>query len=342
MRDRENGDRTSNDAAPDSEKLVLCVPAGWEKYISLEFHEIQKFLVKCGWLRVVVDEDDDAHILSAISDADVVIMWETYEFIDRNLFKLSCVGNAVHRYFFCDDVHYFTPGRRQQRLRAFQWANQILATYPDKLRQWYPEVVATNVRWMPHAAASYFRPGKDVSSDKVLLSGSCTWPYPFRQFCRAKLPASVCDVIDHPGYPGYPGDKSNLQKADPSTFDHFGQQRYAALLQMYPAMLACGSIFGYLVAKVFEAMATGCLVIAERASLGARLHALGFVEGEDYVATDVFNVIEDATRVCHGFMQGDLQLRRVVANARNKVVENHTTFRRAAQIHHLCIDGVAK
>jgi hypothetical protein len=52
--------------------------------------------------------------------------------------------------------------------------------------------------------------------------------------------------------------------ADSSALLRVGRERYAELLHAYPAMLICGSIFGYLVAKVFEGMAAGCLTICER------------------------------------------------------------------------------
>lgn len=323
-------------------ELVLCVPSGWETYISLEFHEIHQGLVAQGWTRLVIGEVDDAVILKAIRQARVALLWEVYELFERNTDSL---GTNAHtgpnrKVVFCDDVHYFTPHRQQQRLRAFCWADLILATYPDKLSQWFPEIAGKPIHWTPHAAASYFKPNPTApSSDRVLLSGSRTWPYPFRQFCQAKLPDSVCEVVDHPGYPGYPGDRANTMQADSGAMRRLGRERYAALLGDHPAMLVCGSIFGYLVAKVFEAMAAGCLVIAERGSLGDRLFALGFIEGEHYVGTDLLHVIEDATRVRDNFLCGDPAGPRIVSNATHKVADQHTTAARALQIHRICTEG---
>lgn len=322
-------------------KWVLCAPDGWEHYISLEFHEIHLCLAGLGWTLLRLGTDDEAEIPSILAKADVVLLWEGYEFVERHACALRRLPPTVQRVVFCDDVHHFTPQRRQQRLRAFLWADSILATYPDKLRQWYPEVAGTTVHWTPHSAAACFRPGPAPTSDKVLLSGSDTWPYPFRQFCRAKLPSSLCEVVSHPGYPGYPGDKANTQRADQEALHRLGREGYATLLQAHPAMLACGSIFGYLVAKVFEAMASGCLVIAERVSLGERLDALGFTEGEDYIGTDIFTVIEDAARVRDAYLKGDVALRRMAENARRKVASHHSTACRAAQIHRTCIGNAA-
>jgi hypothetical protein len=101
-------------------------------------------------------------------------------------------------------------------------------------------------------------------------------------------------------------------------------------------MLVCGSIFGYLVSKVFEAMAAGCLVIAERSSLGERLSALEFIEGEHYIGTDFLHVIEDTMRVRDSFLRADPVWLNMVNNAMNKISAQHTTAVRAAQIHHIC------
>jgi len=328
---------------PDQDAFLLCVPSGWETYISREFHELQEGLVAHGWTKLVIGETDDTTILKAIRHARVVLLWEAYELLEHNAVELRNIAASVKeqtRIAFCDDVHYFTAHRRQQRLRAFVWADRILATYPDKLQEWYPEIPEHKIRWTPHAAASYFEPGLSRSSDRVLLSGSRTWPYPFRQFCHAKLPSSVCEVVDHPGYPGYPGDQANNMQADPSALRSLGGKAYAELLRNHPAMLVCGSIFGYLVAKVFEGMATGCLVICERKSLAAGLTALGFVEGEHYVETDVLHVIEDTARLKDALLCNDPHLVRVVANAQRKVFAEHTTAARAVQIHRICNESI--
>lgn len=333
-------DHASHAPASDNGMFLLCVPAGWEAYISREFYELQQGLVARGWTKLIIGEVEDAVIMASIARARVVLLWEAYELLERNVATLCSDSlsdrEQTKRIFFCDDVHYFTAHRRQQRLRAFEWADLILATYPDKLQQWYPEIAELNIKWTPHAAASYFQATFSPSSDRILLSGSRTWPYPFRQFCHAKLSDTICEVIDHPGYPGYPGDKANNMQADPSAMLRLGGESYAALLRNYPAMLVCGSVFAYLVAKVFEGMAAGCLVICERASLGERLAALGFCEGEHYIGTDLLHVIEDTTAVRDMFLRGDPLWTRIVTNAAEKITEQHSTIVRADQIHRIC------
>ena len=318
--------------------LVLCVPAGWDAYISREFHEIHQRLAALGWTVMVVGEADDRHILKRARSARVLLLWECYEILERYEQCFAELPRHVKRIVFCDDVHYFTAHRRAQRQRAFHWADVILATYPERVADWFAEERSKG-RWIPHCAASYFTPIFAPASDRILLSGARTWPYPFRQFCAEKL-SDVCEVVDHPGYPGYPGDKNNRMKVNGNTFAEVGAERYASVLRRYPAMLVCGSIFNYLVAKVFEGMAAGCLILADRPSLSARLSALGFQEGEHYLGTDIFHVVEDAAAVQRMYHEDTLRWSMITANAARRTAAHHTTFIRAEEIHVLCSDEV--
>jgi len=174
------------------------------------------------------------------------------------------VGGSI---VFSDDVHYFTAHRRSQRKRAFDWADVILATYPQKLVEWFPDVIK-KIEWVPHAAASYFTPVFVPASDRIL------------------------------------------------------------------------PIFNYLVAKVFEGMAAGCLILADRPSLGEQLTALGFCEGEHYLGTDVFHVTEDAAAFQRSFVDGDSCWSEITQRAEQHVAAHHTTAIRAKEIHALCIEEV--
>ena len=322
-------------------KYLLCVPDGWDRYISAEFYELHQGLLARGWQCLLIDVIPDAQLLAAIETAEVVLLWEAYELLERHAARLqNRAGTLPRRIFFCDDVHYFDTHRRSQRLRAFLWADRILATYPDKLLQNFPELAAADIRWSPHAAASCFQVHEPAPAraPQILLSGARSWPYPFRQFCHAKLPPEVCAVIDHPGYPGYPGDANNTMQADQAALHRLGRERYADLLRAYPAMLVCGSVFGYLVAKVFEAMACGCLTLCERSSLAPRLQALGFIEGQHYLATDWFSASADCRAVLAAFKRGDPALMAIVAAAAHKVQTEHTTAHRSEQIHQFCTE----
>jgi glycosyltransferase involved in cell wall biosynthesis len=322
--------------------LTLCVPRGWDSYISCEFNEIHEQLSKLGWNRIIIDDYTDEEILKKIRISTSIILWEAYEFIERNEGKLKFISEVENplskKFFFCDDVHYYSEHRKNQRLRGFHWSNKILSTYPRKLKEWYSEVDPTKIIWTPHSAASFFKPSFQPKDIRVLLSGSRGWAYPFRQFCHEKLPLTLCQTVDHPGYPGYPGDLSNKSRVDLEKIKLFGRTEYVNVLRKYPAMVCCGSVFDYLVAKVFEAMASGCLVICEKKSLATDLAKLGFLEGIHYIGTDYFNLIQDVESALHRFTNDRNAWQRIVDNAHDKIQNEHTTAIRASEIHKICTE----
>ncbi|MCY0389018.1 glycosyltransferase [Robbsia sp. Bb-Pol-6] len=315
---------------------ILCVPQGWENYISCEFHEIHVKLESLNWEKIVVTGENDFEVFGKIAHAEVVIFWELYEFVERNekhlLEDYKSTKNSCKKIFFCDDVHYFTTHRQKQRTRAFLWADIIFATYPDRIRNWYPSVPTEKIVWMPHSAAGIFYPGNVYRLDKILLSGSRSWPYPFRQFCHERIPSDICDKISHPGYPGYPGDMSNKSESNSQKMKEVGRKAYGDLLRKYPSMIVCGSIFHYLVAKVFEGMASGCLVVCESASLQDDLSKLGFIDGKHYIGTSHFSVLNDVEKIKRNFFEKNFIYQEICNRALTMVMENHTTKRRAEQM----------
>src|SRR5438552_8677735 len=111
MKSTQEPDRAPDIPANENGKYLLCVPAGWETYISREFHELQEGLVARGWTKLVIGELEDTAIVAAIRRARVVLLWEAYELLERNAAALctdGAFGEAkVKRIVFCDDVHHF-------------------------------------------------------------------------------------------------------------------------------------------------------------------------------------------------------------------------------------------
>jgi hypothetical protein len=95
--------------------FVLCVPKGWDAYISREFHEIHRGLVDLGWSLYVVEETDDKQLIDILHRARCVLLWVCYEMLERHWQSLCALPEEVTRVVFCDDVHYFTAHRQAQR-----------------------------------------------------------------------------------------------------------------------------------------------------------------------------------------------------------------------------------
>lgn len=101
----------SNDV-PATGDLVLCVPPGWNTYISREFHEIHQHLVALGWKLIVADAIDDDELLASVRRARVALLWECYELLERRTASFDALPKTVRRIVYCDDVHCFSAHRR--------------------------------------------------------------------------------------------------------------------------------------------------------------------------------------------------------------------------------------
>jgi hypothetical protein len=128
----------------------------------------------------------------------------------------------------------------------------------------------------------------------VFFLGTVGAAYPLRVFVLSRL-RDLCS--------GWPNPKSDIKfyhgarpEADvhPFRWEHgpeleAHQHWYASCLRHAKMMVFEGGVFNYPVAKYFEAMSCGCLVLAPVPRDAA---ALGFVDGETMVAVDPSNVMD--------------------------------------------------
>lgn len=125
--------------------------------------------------------------------------------------------------------------------------------------------------------------------------------------------------------------------ADEAHLVKVGREQFVEVLRNHPALLVCGSIFKYLVAKVFEAMAAGTLAICDIDTLGEQLTALGFQEGVHYLGTTIFTVYDDVKDFLDNWSMKRSYWTKVVSQAKEKVFKEHSTTVRATQIHNCII-----
>ena len=78
---RESGIKSSSGSAP---ARALCVPKGWDRYISCEFEELHNELEKLGWRKLIIDEIRDEEILASFGEFEVILLFEAYDFLERN------------------------------------------------------------------------------------------------------------------------------------------------------------------------------------------------------------------------------------------------------------------
>lgn len=312
-------------AVPEGQRYLLYVPHARHAYTSCEYEQLHLTLERAGWQLVC-----GGGVTRAMADADLLLLWRAYDapFDGPALGRRDPNGRRPLRCFYCDDIHYFDRRARDRLLAAFAWADLILAAYPQALLRWFPELAPEKVSWLPHSAAPCFEPAYRPQDACLLLPAGHGWRYPFRQFCQTMLPSAVCAAVD------MPDDETSPARDGPTV--RRARESRALLMHRYPAMLTCGSVFGYLPASVFEAMAAGCLVIAERQSLVPTLVRLGFVDGEHFIGTDLMHVCDDAQTVLDLFLHRGEQWRAMVERAAERVLTGHTCAERALQLHRTC------
>lgn len=253
--------------------------------------------------------------------AKVVLFWESYPAVVRHARSLKEAGARV--YVMTDDLH---KREREGMREALQLADGILSTYAPVFGDFFPEVDAAKVRWIPHAASpDFLLPIDETPAPVVFVSGAVSEHYPMRMRMRelARRRPELARVHVHPGYYG--------------RYDYAGDDRvgrgYAEKIGACLAAFTDGLRYRYIVAKHFEIPATGALLIADRAC-APQLAMLGFVDGEHYVsasADDLEHVVERALEP-----QNRDEIDAIRRRGHALVHARHTTACRAREIDASC------
>jgi hypothetical protein len=208
------------------------------------------------------------------SDTEWVLEWETYD--------IQVLGDGK-RCFFCDDLHYNTPKGLQRRMNKFVSADIILATYAPLMNEFeYPKSVIDKTIWIPHCASDRFliQNTYKVEQEPLLIL-----PMPSKDF-EAWYPnrliiSKIAKVktLNHPGYTHYPTNAGRRL-----------QNEYNADLNIMPlefsqafGVITDSSVYHYLLAKHFEIMASGSLLICDE--YGKQwLEKLGYQDNVHFVS----------------------------------------------------------
>jgi Glycosyl transferases group 1 len=217
---------------------------------------------------------------------EVVLIWESYAGAVRHMRSLRDAGARV--YVMTDDLHWT---ERDGMREALQLADGILTPYAPVFGDFFPEVDAAKVTWVPHAAGpDFLLPVNDAPAPVVFVSGAINDHYPLRMAMRdlARRRPELARLHEHPGY--Y------------INYNHESDGRvgrgYAEKIASCLAAFTDGLKHRYIVAKHFEIPAAGALLIADRAC-APQLAMLGFIDGEHYLsasADDLEEVVEHALR----------------------------------------------
>jgi hypothetical protein len=247
-------------------RLLIANLAAYSHYVSREFAWIIRELIdRYEWRHL--DPSALAHGTGRLAEKIVrrlkampslMLFWEHEDFVcsrAREIEHLPC-----RKWFFVDDLHH--PDRREARRKASLLCDTILATYADRLPEFFPEVGRScRVAWLPHSASPDFvLTANQHPGNLLLLSGAIASVYPMRMRLRALL-AGGCDGILRLPHPGYHCECD--YEIDPCVGPRFSKK----IWECRAAFTDC-LVHRYAVAKHFEIPATGALLVADTTIAG--------------------------------------------------------------------------
>jgi hypothetical protein len=255
---------------------------------------------------------------------ECILFWEEYGLVIKyvkQIYDLKC-----RRFFFADDLHWWTRRMRHERITVFTFCDAILCAYAGAFRELYPELWNKRALSVPHSASPDFMVSfNPIPENAILLSGAVDAHYPLRQEMQRLASAGNLAIVCHP-HPGYH-----------CGYDYATDQRvgaaFARTINRYRAGFTDCLVFKYVVAKYFEIPATGSLLVAENAVAEA-LQAMGFVDGEHYLGVSAANLTETIGYVLDE--RNHAEVDRVRRNGQSLVWERHKTTDRSRVINLYC------
>jgi Glycosyl transferases group 1 len=185
--------------------------------------------------------------------------------------------------FVADDLQYYSDDHRERKAAIYKHFDVVASTYAYAMKSFYPEFRPKRLVWHPHSATYLFAlPFNANPQRKVLLSGETNprW-YTLRNMIKRKYIETVDPRFVYLKHPGYEGDFDANQRG-------VGMD-YGRTLNQHLVCMTCSSVYNYVVAKMFEIPATGCLLMVDDAAT-PHLAKLGFIKDRHYVAFNRTNV----------------------------------------------------
>lgn len=323
----------------------------WWSYVTHEFAEIlttlkeigEQFKVKYRTFNQLNDTDDRIDLVDYIRrachidernyerDPIVILIW------DINQVRWHTVAEQWQRAFrvlnirllaFIDDLHYPEKDQYHSRQYLFQsLASEIFSTYAYLFHNYYLNISAAKLTWMPHAASRLsFHSINQTAVSRLFVSGlnNPEW-YPCRAraygLCRPGKHLATC--LKHPGY-------GVTMHNDSEHF--YGGQRYFTFMRQFAFGLGTCQSVHYAIAKLFELPANGVALVTT-GDLVPVLERLHLFENEHFLTVDcsaTYRLREEVSRLQN-------LSRSVVDDVRRKsqevVYERHMIDHRAQLLH---------
>jgi hypothetical protein len=222
--------------------------------------------------------------------------------------------------YIIDDLH--TGGEvKAARLRNYKRVHKIFATYAYCFNKFYPEIPNNMIEWLPHSSR-YIIPFNKNPINKILVSGRVNpKQYPNR--------FKIVNISEKNNFIHYEKPKLNGYRAknDNDIKNRIYGEKFYKILNKYLICFTCdaSSSRPYIVAKHFEILASGSLLLACNPNTKKEFESLGFIDGEDYISCNQFNMNEKIL-----WLQDSTNLEEInrIRNNGYQKVRNHTWVQR--------------
>ncbi|UJR22735.1 hypothetical protein I4U23_025769 [Adineta vaga] len=253
-----------------------------------------------------------------------VVLWHKISVYWQNVFETLKIRLVV----FIDDLHYTEKDYYRSRQYLFEsFASEIFSTYAYLFHNYYPNISAKQITWLPHAASQLsFHSINQTAENLLFVSGAnlMEW-YPCRALafglCRFNKNLVAC--LRHPGY--------GITMQNSSRY-HYGGRRYFSYMQQYIFGLGTCQSVHYAIAKLFEIPANG-LVLVTTDDLVPILERLHLYQNEHFLTVNCVQKHEFKDEIGRLQNLSKVNVNKIRKQSQDVVYERHMTEHRAQLLY---------
>jgi hypothetical protein len=304
-------------------------------FILAEFYHLTRLLeVSYGWRRFVETGtpttwreivDGLAASFGRVPDAVLVTVDEdTGARLARAMASRPSAASTPRALFIADDLQFYNDAQHENKSLIYTHFDVVAATYAYNMKSFYPDVTTKHLVWLPHSATHLFAlPFNPSPRRQILMSGEVNprWyahrHMIVRRYVRQGDPRFT--YLQHPGYEGTFGAATSGVGAG-----------YARILNDHLVCFTCSSSYNYVVAKMLEIPAAGCLLLVNQ-DVVPQLGALGLRENRHFVTYNRTN-IDDVANVLLS-PEAAASVDRMRLEGMHLVRTRHMVTLRAQQLH---------
>jgi len=255
-------------------------------YYQLMWRVPHKQFKDLGWIcldqKDIPDPDLMLYLIHVFPGIEYILFWNTTSLFNKNYGKIKYAkeNNGIKVIYYIDDLHQKGGTTRKIKLRVMNIADIIISTYQYTFNKFFPEIDNDKAIWFPHSHNEIFNIKYNNNPiNKITLTGNLDNNiYPYRNKFLEYSKKYKIKILKHHGY--------SVQKHD------IIGQKYIKYLNKYIASFTCYSKeeTPYVMSKIFEIPASGCLLILYDGKIIQQLLELGFKNKENYISVNDDNM----------------------------------------------------